>query len=98
MGMRIRQIADKLKGGIAVIAIQKPEGRDLGFGGAGTLNRARLYLSISPGTLLIKKGKIWTNPFENPNGHHCHFTLAAGCEFKFNMKPPHDGGVGWHLA
>ncbi|HPE06288.1 MAG TPA: bifunctional DNA primase/polymerase [Smithellaceae bacterium] len=98
MGMRIRQIADKLKGGIAIIAIQKPEGRDLGFGGAGTLNRARLYLSISPGTLLIKKGKIWADPFANPNGHHCHFTLAAGCKFEFNPNPPHEFGVGWHLA
>jgi hypothetical protein len=84
MGMRIRQIADKLKGGIAVVAIQKPEGRDLGFGGAGTLNRARLYLSISPGTLLIKKGKIWVDPNTNPNGMHVHFKLVKGCMFTYN--------------
>ena len=59
----------------------------------GELKTQGKHIHLSP-----KKGKIWTNPFENPNGHHCHFTLAAGCEFKFNMKPPHDGGVGWHLA
>ena len=99
MGMRIRQIADKLKGGIAVIAIQKPEGRDLGFGGAGTLNRARLYLSISPGTLLIKKGKIWTNPESNPNGKHVHFKLVKGCKFLYNNDlyiPPEERG--WHTS
>ena len=95
MGMRIRQIADKLKGGVAVIAIQKPEGRDLGFGGAGTLNRARLYLSISPGTLLIKKGKIWVDSTTNPNGKHAHFKLVKGCRFLYNtdIEPMERG---WH--
>lgn len=97
MGMRIRQIADKLKGGIAIVAIQKPEGRDLGFGGAGTLNRARLYLSISPGTLLIKKGKIWVDPLTNPNGKHVHFKLVKGCRFSYNNDLYLDKKEwGWH--
>lgn len=88
MGLRIRQIADKLKGGIAIIAIQKPPNRDFGLGGSGTLNRARLYLSISPGTLLITKGKIWATD-TNPNGMYCHFKLLKGCRFTYDI------GGGW---
>lgn len=96
MGLRIRKIADRLKGGIAIVAIQKPPGRSEGYGGAGTLNRARLYLSISNGLLLIRKGKIWANPVENPNGRYCKFKLAEGCIFVYAKDPknPLDPG-GW---
>jgi hypothetical protein len=88
MAMRIRKIADKLIRGVAVIAIQKSPGKDIGFGGAGTLNRARIYLNIQPGIMTIKKGKIWASDV-NPSGRSCEFKLVGGSTF---MLVP---GKGW---
>lgn len=78
----INSIYEELTTGIAVIAIQKPEGRDLGIGGRGTLDKARLYLSIEPGKIKIVKGKIWKSDYDNPNGQFCTWTLSGGCYFK----------------
>ena len=77
----ISDIYELLTTGIAVIAIQKPAGRDLGIGGRGTLDKSRLYLAVEPGKLKIIKGKIWKDKHDNPNGKFIKFRLAAGCIF-----------------
>jgi hypothetical protein len=78
----INEIYEKLTTGVAVIAMQKPAGRDLGIGGRGTLDKARLYLAIEPGRIKIVKGKIWRNEAINPDGLFLRWRLGGGCHFK----------------
>jgi len=77
----IADIFDRLEKGIAIIAIQKPTGRDTALGGERTLEKARLYLAIEAGQMKIVKGKIWRDEMVNPNGMSIEFKLAAGCKF-----------------
>ncbi len=82
VGMLIKDIFDRLKTGVAVIAIQKNKGRDEGLGGQRSLEKARLYMALEQGRLKIVKAKNWMNPQINPNGMFMEFRLAKGCYFK----------------
>ena len=77
----IKEIFDKLTTGIAVIALQKNPGQALGLGGARSLEKARLYLSMDAHKIRIEKGKNWADGSINPNGLYCKFKLAQGCKF-----------------
>lgn len=77
----IKEVFDRLKTGFALIALQKKAGQDFGRGGDFSAEKARLYLSMSPGTLKIVKAKNWTNPTENPNGFSVDFKLVKGIKF-----------------
>jgi hypothetical protein len=80
VGGMIKQIFDRLKDGIAVIAIQKNPRTDYGLGGMRSLEKARLYCAIEPGKIKIVKAKNWAGT-ENPNGLQMDFKLAQGCKF-----------------
>jgi len=41
------KIQERLDNGIAVVAIQKYFGKDMGYGGHGVKNRARLVIDLS---------------------------------------------------
>jgi len=82
VGGLLTEIFNALDGGVAVVAIQKPRGRETGIGGERTLDKARLYLSISSGVLTIVKGKIWAADIINPNGMYIQFKLGGGANFK----------------
>jgi hypothetical protein len=82
MTRRIKDISEKLRKGIAVVCIQKSSQKQFGFGGEGTKNTARLYLTITgQNRLTIEKGKVWRNRTINPNGLFCDFKLVGGCKF-----------------
>lgn len=80
VGAMIKAVYDKLNRGIAVIAIQKPSGRDEGLGGQRSLEKPRLYLAMESGRIKIVKAKNWAVPNQNPNGLVLHFKIIGGCQ------------------
>lgn len=95
IGAWIRDVHNKLKSGVAIIAIQKKAStknfnQQFGRGGELTLEKPRLYLSMDRGRLEIVKAKIWRNHETNPNGLIRTFNLVNGCKFI-----PLKGNV-WH--
>jgi hypothetical protein len=76
----IKGIHKKLKNGLAVIALQKPPGREDAFGGTNIRGVAALYLSIDKGQLTVVKAKDWVNT--NPNGKKYSFEITkSGSQF-----------------
>ncbi len=82
----IKKIYDTLDQGIAIIALQKKKGADLGRGAEFSLEKARLYLSMDRddvGNIIkIVKAKNWANEESNPVGMVRRFKLVKGCNFK----------------
>ena len=77
----LRQIHAKLASGIAVVALQKKRGAELGRGGDFGLEKPRLYLSMDAGKLTIEKAKNWVNREANPRGLSLSFKVVGGCQF-----------------
>lgn len=78
----LRKIYENLNDGIAVVALQKNKGTELGRGGTFGLEKPRLYLSMDNNRLHITKAKNWANPYNNPNGLSLNFKISRGCEFE----------------
>lgn len=86
VGGLMKAIHDKLKKGIALIAIQKNasqrgEVKLHGLGGERSIEKARLYLAMDDGIIRIVKAKNWRNPEDNPNGLKKSFRIMGGCDF-----------------
>lgn len=58
---KIRRILDRLTRGVAVIGLQKPPGRDFGYGGYQTMSAPELYLSMQKNSLKIVTAKSRMN-------------------------------------
>lgn len=86
IGGELRKIYDKLNNGLAVIAVQKDEKKDLARGGAFSLEKARLYVTLDRrdhyNELKVITGKNWAQPGHNPKGKTFKFKLVNGCSFK----------------
>jgi len=78
----ITEIFSRLDKGIAVIALQKKKGAEMGRGAEFSAEKPRLYLSMDTGKLKIVKAKNWRDPENNPNGLEFFFKLRAGCQFQ----------------
>jgi len=81
VGGEIKDIFDQLRNGVAIIAIQKKAGVDLGRGAEFTLEKARLYLAMDPNRLKVIKAKNWAKEGVNPNSKTFKFKLVNGCRF-----------------
>jgi hypothetical protein len=57
MATEMDKIQERLDNGIAVVAIQKYFGKDMGYGGQGVKNRARLVIDLSKDIVTLKKVK-----------------------------------------
>jgi hypothetical protein len=77
----IRKIHEKLKDGVAVIAIQKDPHAILGRGGSFSIEKSRLYVSLNRNLATIVDAKAYRNNI-NPRDFECRFTLAQGCNFR----------------
>jgi len=80
VGTVIKDIHAKLRKGIAIIALQKNFGRDVGRGGELSLEKPRLYLAMSRGEIKVVKAKNWRGD-KNPNGKVKDFKLYKGSVF-----------------
>jgi len=83
IGQELRTIFDKLRKGIAIIALQKKKGAELGRGAEFSLEKPRLYLSMDSGLLKIIKAKNWAVEGNNPNGVEFKFSLVNGAKFVY---------------
>lgn len=80
VGRKIKEIHDRLDGGVAVIALQKNPGCDQGLGGFRSLEVARLVLALDYGRVKITKAKNFRQPDKNPNGYIKNFKLLHGSQ------------------
>jgi len=80
IGGYLKAVHDRLKGAIAIIAVQKNVGLDVGLGGQRTLEKPRLALAMDSGILKVVKAKNWKTE-KNPNGLKTNFKLVNGCKF-----------------
>jgi hypothetical protein len=82
IGAKIRAIHETLKSGICVIALQKKTGKDVGRGGEMSLEKPRLYISLSEAvkgvvsTARIIKAKNYKTTW-NPNGMQLDFKIEG---------------------
>jgi hypothetical protein len=76
----LKDIYVKLDGAVAVVALQKSPGQNVGRGGSFSIEKPVLSLSLAPGVATIAKLKEWSGEF-NPNKMQYHFKLVDGCRF-----------------
>ncbi len=90
IAQQIKDIYDRLKSGIAVIAIQKKAGVDYARGGEFSLEKARLYIALDYNVAKIVKGKNWGS-HGNPKDVLFQFNLNRGCNFELVAIQDSDG-------
>ena len=80
IGSILQGIKSKLRKGIAVVALQKKSGTELGTGGGFSQHLASLYLSMDYERITVTKCKEWNGT--NPNGMMDSFTIVdSGTQF-----------------
>jgi len=86
-----QEIHNKLQKGIAIIAIQKNPGTEVGLGGYRGMEKPRLYLNMDRGKIKITKAKNWRTDI-CPSGLCLDFKIVQGCEFIVSNDWYKEGG------
>jgi hypothetical protein len=85
VGATLGAIYRKLENGIVLVALQKDPVKQYGRGGAFSVEKARLYVTLNHvdgvNTAKIESGKMWHIQGENPQGLFKTYKLAQGCYF-----------------
>ena len=81
VGAELMGIFNRLKKGIAIVALQKKRGAEMGRGSDFSAEKPRLYLTMDNSELKIVKAKNWAIEGKNPNGRKFTFQLVKGCQF-----------------
>jgi len=77
----LKAITHAIGRGVAIIALQKKIGADLGRGQEFSLEKPRLYLSMDNNKMRIIKGKNWARKGYNPNGLFINYSIIDGYKF-----------------
>lgn len=75
IGAELKRILYKLNDGVAIVAIQKPAGRELGYGAGYSLKSSSVYLSMDRGKLKIVKARERANNKIDPINKTWSFML-----------------------
>lgn len=78
---KLLEINKKLTTGVAVVAMQKPPGRKIAFGGTSTGAEPTLYISIDKGYLEFEKIKAPRPMDIDPYHTKIHFKISQGVHF-----------------
>jgi hypothetical protein len=81
VAQEIDKIYERLRHGVAIIAIQKDSNAKMGRGGDFAAEAARLYFTLEKNRIRIIKMKNLVDPAKDPNGKYVKFNLWAGCKF-----------------
>jgi hypothetical protein len=92
VGEMIKNIFDKLKKSICLIALQKDYGKDIARGGNTSLDKARIYVTLEKGIAKIVSGKDWKKEEVNPAGLQLSYKLIQGCKFILTNEWQHKTG------
>ena len=84
---KLKQFYERLNKGVAIVALQKAFGKDLGRGAEFSLEKPRLYVSLDsdpPGGNIAKivKCKNFARTDVNPNHMTCNFNVIQGFKVK----------------
>lgn len=78
----LKQITEKLKKGIAVVAIQKKFNAELAYGAETTLWKSRLYVTID----YIKQNKLWKLVVKSAKNPRVEGVSIKDWEWKFRIR------------
>lgn len=87
ISLYIKKINDMLREGMALIALQRPYGREVAKGGEGTLEKPRIYLTMSqppgePHRIKILKCHNWVDRRDNPKNKVKTFLIVNGSKLE----------------